>query len=75
MKKFGNPMGTVPKAQHKSIGQAQLPNRAAVHRLTRGGGNAASINDFAAALPGGSNGPQTYPQIIAEGEKGASVEP
>ena len=27
MKKFGNPMGTVPKAQHKSIGQAHVQPR------------------------------------------------
>jgi hypothetical protein len=76
MKKFGNPMGKVPPAKGKGGGQALLPNKAALNALTKGNPVAQSLGNYAKMTPSGAAAMnQTYPQIMAEGEEGASVLP
>ena len=75
MRKFGNPMGRVPKAGTKGVGRVMLPNRAAVHKLTAKGAQP-SITDFANATPSGASAMAApYPAIMQEGQAGADVEP
>jgi hypothetical protein len=77
MKKMGSKT-RFPKP-HKAIGGGPLlPNRGAVHKLTgKGlGFGGASMMDYAAATPSGAGAQATtYPQIIAQGQDGADIEP
>lgn len=54
-----------------------LPNRGAMKKLTKPQpttGQPPSLLDFARATPDGMTAPQTYPQLVAMGLKGAKVE-
>jgi hypothetical protein len=76
--KFGNPLKKAPTApaKGKSTGQAMLPDRAALSRLTKGNPEAQSLGNYAKATPSGAAAMnKTYPEIMAEGEDGASVLP
>jgi len=76
MPKFGNPMGKVPKAGGKGVGHAMLPNREAVAQLTKGNPMAQQLGNYAKMTPSGMAGmTKTYPEIMREGEEGASVFP
>jgi len=66
-----------PTNRNKGKGgrEVLLPNRAAMNKLVanKPGQPPPSIMNFAAATPDGLTAPQTYPQLVQLGLKGAKI--
>lgn len=76
MPKFGNAQGKVPPARGKGSAHAMFPDRAALMQVTKGNPMQQSLGNYAKLTPSGASAmAKTYPEIMAEGQEGASVLP